>query len=115
MYCANCGKENGDGVVFCANCGKSPNEAAVTTVDKINRVERVTLSGGIIGAFVTNARSALEVKMWALNAEGWKCRQVIPEYSLNGFKMLLQLLVLICTLFLWTFEPGYLLLLEKDK
>jgi len=24
MFCANCGTENDDGVVFCSNCGKSP-------------------------------------------------------------------------------------------
>ena len=29
MFCANCGKENEDGVVFCSNCGKSPTRTNV--------------------------------------------------------------------------------------
>ena len=81
----------------------------------INRMERVALSGGIIGWLGTNPRSALEQKMKQLNAEGWNCRQIMPHGTRNGLIVVIQALVLVCTLFLWTFEPGYLLLFEKDS
>ena len=81
---------------------------------KINRMERVALSGGIIGSMATNPRSTLEKKMKQLNAEGWNCRQIMPHGTRNLLSMLLQTIILICTLGLWTFGSGYLLLFEKE-
>jgi len=81
---------------------------------KINRMERVALSGGLIGWLATNPREALENKTRELNAEGWNCRQVLDHSTRNGLIMVLQGVILICTLFLWTFGPGYLLVFEKE-
>jgi hypothetical protein len=81
---------------------------------KINRVERVSLSGGIIGALATNPRSAIERKCNELNAEGWNCRQIMPHSTRNLFVLILQNIILVCTLFLWTFGAGYILLFEKE-
>ena len=81
---------------------------------KINRVERVSLSGGIIGSLATNPRSAIENKCKELNSQGWNCHQIIPHSTRNVFVMILQTVVLVLTLFLWTFGAGYILLFEKD-
>lgn len=81
---------------------------------KVNRVERVALSGGIIGSMLTNPRNAIEKKCQALNAEGWKCHQIIEHSTRNVLVSLLQGVVLICTLFMWTFGGGYILLFEKE-
>jgi len=81
---------------------------------KINRVERVSLSGGIIGALVTNPRSAIERKCNQLNVEGWNCHQILPHSTRNIFVIIIQNILLILTLFLWTFGAGYILLFEKE-
>ncbi|MCL2196462.1 MAG: hypothetical protein FWB77_02480 [Treponema sp.] len=81
---------------------------------KINRVERVALSGGIIGALATNPRNAIEEKCKELNAQGWNCHQIIPHSTRNFLIIVFQNLILVLTLFLWTFGAGYILLFEKE-
>lgn len=81
---------------------------------KLNRVERISLSGGIIGSMATNPRNAIEKKVLELNAEGWNCRQVIHHTSNNILVSVLRVVVLIGTLFMWTFSDGYILLFEKE-
>jgi hypothetical protein len=82
---------------------------------KINRMERVSLSGGIIGALTTNPRTALENKIKQLNAEGWNCHQILPHTGRNLLVKVFQVILLVVTLFLWTFGDGYLLLFEKEQ
>lgn len=81
---------------------------------KINKVERIALSGGLLGALFTSPRRALDNAIAAANAAGWHCHQILPHHTTNLFMLLLQVVVLCCTLGLWTFGAGYLLLLEKD-
>jgi len=78
-------------------------------------MERVAVSGGIIGSLLTNPRSALEKKLQHLNADGWNCRQIMDHGTRNVFAMILQTAVLICTLGMWTFGAGYLMLFEKER
>lgn len=82
---------------------------------RYNRIQRISLSGGLIGSLLTNPRAALEKALNTANAEGWNCRQILPHSTSNYFIILLQIAVLICTLGLWTFGAGYMLLLEKDS
>jgi len=128
MYCSNCGTATGDRDDFCSSCGTTI-DSGITPIDtldgvkevrkgiraRINRMERVALSGGLIGCLATNPREALESKMRELNAEGWNCRQMLDHSTHNSFIKILQFLVLICTLGLWTFGAGYLLLFEKER
>ena len=80
----------------------------------LNRVERISLSGGIIGSMATNPRNAIQKKCEELNAEGWHCHQIIPHSSNNILVSVLRALVLMVTLFMWTFGDGYLLLFKKE-
>ena len=82
---------------------------------KINKVVRVSLSGGLVGALGTNPRKALEQVIQKYNAAGWNCHQIYPHTTRNIFIMLLQVLLLVMTIGLWTFGAGYLLLFEKDN
>ena len=82
---------------------------------KVNKIERVALSGGLIGLFTTNPKRAIERVLEANNAEGWTCRQIIPHSTSNFGVVIFQLIVLLCTLGLWTFGAGYLLLMEKEQ
>jgi hypothetical protein len=81
---------------------------------KINRIERVALSGGILGLIFTNPRNAIEKKIIALNEEGWNCHQIIPHATRNFMVFIFQLILLFLTFFLWTFDSGYILLFEKE-
>ena len=60
MFCANCGKENDDGVVFCAHCGKS------TTGDSNNFVKINTQAdvGGILGFTKDAFRGFMGFILW---------------------------------------------------
>lgn len=82
---------------------------------KENKVERIALSGGILGALLTNPKRALNNAIKKENANGWVCKEIIPHSTNNYAIIILQLLILVCTLFLWTFGAGYLILFEKDS
>lgn len=81
---------------------------------KINKVKRIALSGGLVGALFTNPRKALDTAIQEANADGWNCHQILPHSTTNLFIIILQIALLICTLGFWTFGAGYLLLLEKE-
>lgn len=82
---------------------------------KINKVVRIALSGGIIGALTTNPRRALDSAIEEHNQQGWNCHQILQHSTSNIFIKALQVLVLISTLCLWTFGAGYILLMEKER
>ena len=78
-----------------------------------NKIVRISLSGGIIGLLTTNPRKALEDVIKAQNDMGYRCTYFLPNHAPNLLLRLMQLAVLICTLGLWTWGAGYLILLEK--
>jgi len=78
-----------------------------------NKVINVTLTGGIIGALVSSPKNRLNTKIGAVNEEGWKVIQIIPANSGNIFLTIGRIILLIITLFLYTKENGYYVVLEK--
>ncbi|MFP3089184.1 hypothetical protein LQZ21_02520 [Treponema sp. TIM-1] len=81
---------------------------------KLNKIVRVSLSGGLIGAIGTNPRKALSQTIHKYNTAGWNCHQILPHTTRNIFIMVLQIIILVVTLGIWTFGAGYLVLFEKD-
>lgn len=81
---------------------------------KLNKIMRISLSGGILGALFTNPRAALDRAIAAANSDGWNCVQVLPHRTTNLAIAFLQSLVLVCTLFLWTWGQGYIVVLERE-
>ena len=81
---------------------------------KTNKVERIFLSGGLIGLLFTNPRKALDELMIEANADGWSAVQILKHSNTNLLITIIQILVLLLTLGLWTWGAGYLVLLEKD-
>lgn len=79
-----------------------------------NKVLRLSLAGGLIGLLTTNPRKALDDAIDQENQKGWNAIQIQPHRTTNLIVMLLQLLVLICTLGLWTWGAGYLILFQID-
>jgi hypothetical protein len=81
---------------------------------KKNMVTRVSLMGGLIGALTTNPRKALENEIDEANREGWNAIHIEPHITTNLFIWILQLLVLVLTLGLFTWGGGYLVLFERE-
>lgn len=79
----------------------------------MNRIERISLSGGLIGLLTTNPRRALDNALDRANADGWEAVQVIPHRTTNALVFAAQLTVLLLTCGLWTWGAGYLVLLRK--
>ncbi len=79
-----------------------------------NKVSRISLMGGLIGALATNPRKALEDMIDKENNDGWNAIHIEPHKTTNLFVSIVQFLVLICTLGLWTWGGGYIVLFEKD-
>jgi hypothetical protein len=82
---------------------------------KINKVERISLSGGLIGLLFTNPRRALEANILKNNSEGWSVRQVLDHSDTNLAVLFLRFLVLALTLLMWTWGAGYLVVYERDR
>jgi len=83
-------------------------------MSKKNKVTRISLIGGIIGALTTNPRKALEDEVDNGNQDGWNAIHIEPHRTTNLFIAILQLVVLVITLGLFTWGGGYLVLFEKE-
>ncbi len=83
-------------------------------MSKKNKVVRISLMGGLIGALTTNPRKALEDAIDKENNEGWNAIHIEPHSTANLLVWVLQLVVLVCTLGLWTWGGGYMVLFEKE-
>ena len=81
---------------------------------KKNRVLRISLMGGLLSAIFTNPRKALEDEIDSANQQGWNAIHIEAHVTTNLFIWLMQMLVLLLTLGLWTWGAGYLVLLERD-
>ena len=94
---------------------KAPKNVRTPTVMKKNKISRVSLMGGLIGALATNPRAALQSELDKQNQQGWNAVHIDPHGTTNLFIRILQLVVLIITLGLFTWGGGYLLLFEKEQ
>ena len=81
---------------------------------KNNKILRISLMGGIIGALTTNPKKALEREIKDANADGWVATHIMPHSTTNLFILVLQFAVLILTLGLFTWGGGYIVLCEKE-
>lgn len=80
---------------------------------KINKIDRIYLAGGLLGALFTNPRAAIDSRVEEANKNGWNLHQIIPHTETNLFMRMLSVVLLLLTLFMWTFGAGYILVFEK--
>ena len=83
-------------------------------MEKINKVVRVSFSGGLLGLIFGSARGKVESAVQKHNSEGWNVAEIIPDNP-NLFLLIVRLLLLILTLGLWTISTGYLFIMEKPR
>ena len=76
---------------------------------------RISLSGGIIGWLTTNPRRALDARIDQENQAGWNAVYFMPHTDTNLLAAILRIVVLVCTLLLWTWGAGYLILFERER
>ena len=81
---------------------------------KVNKVVNVPLIGGIIGLLSSSPQNELNKVIQKNNAHGWHVVQIIPSSSGNVFLNLLRLVLLVITLLLFTYQPGYYITFEKE-
>ena len=86
----------------------------ISNMAKKNKIARISLMGGLIGALTTNPRKALESAIENANEEGWNAIHIESHRTSNLFIFFLQLIVLAITLGLFTWGGGFLVLLEKE-
>ena len=79
---------------------------------RINKVVRISYSGGLLGLLFGSARGKLENVLEDNNRSGWNLAEVIPDNP-NLLILVLRLVILIVTLGLWTLSHSYLLILER--
>ena len=82
-------------------------------MSKINKIERMSYSGGLLGVIFGSSKGKLEGTIKEMNASGWNVHFIHPE-SVKLVIVLLRVILLVCTLGLWTIGSSELLVLERD-
>ena len=81
---------------------------------KTNTMFRISSVGGLIGMLTTNPH-ALQALITEQNALGHNVVQISAHQATNLFVWVLQVLVLSCTLGLFTWGGGWLVVFEKEE
>ena len=84
-------------------------------MSKVNKVVRISLSGGLIGWLTTNPRKAIDDTIDKQNQDGWNAIYFAEHRTSNLIVTVFQIIILILTLGLWTFGAGYMILFEKER
>lgn len=83
-------------------------------MSKINKIERISYSGGLYGLLLGSAKGELQSKVDEMNQRGWNLH-FIHKDEFNLIHILLRVLLLCLTLGIWTLGSSELLIFEKDK
>lgn len=75
---------------------------------------RVSFSGGLLGFIFGSYRGKLEKVISDHNRRGWHVIEVTPD-NLNLLLILLRLILLICTLGLWTLSSSIIVIFERER
>jgi ketosteroid isomerase-like protein len=74
----------------------------------MNNVYRVNLSSGLVGQLITSPKRGLEQCISQASAQGEEVMFVLRD-RMNVLQLLINLVILILTLFMWCPAPGYLI------
>ncbi len=80
-----------------------------------NKIVQINLMGGLLGLMATNPRRALNNRINDENEDGWRAVYFMPHHDTNILVWVLKIAVLVCTLGLWTWGAGYMVLLERES
>ena len=80
---------------------------------KVNQVERLQYSGGLIGLLFGSSKGKLQGKVEEMNQRGWNLHFVHADQP-NLLIWILRLLILFLTAGLWTIGNSEFLVFEKE-
>ncbi len=83
-------------------------------MQKINRVERIRYSGGIIGLLFGSTKGKMQNKITEMNKQGWNLHLIHNDQP-NLVIWIIRLLILILTSGLWTIGSSEILVFEKEE
>jgi hypothetical protein len=89
------------------------NELERFQMAKVNSVERLQYSGGLIGMLAGSSKGKLQGRVEEMNQRGWHLHFIHADNP-NLLIWILRLIVLVLTLGLWTIGSSELLIFEKD-
>jgi len=81
---------------------------------KINKVERLTYSGGILGMLFGSTKGKMQDKITEMNNQGWNLHFIHNDQP-NLVIWIIRLLILLVTLGLWTMGSSEILVFEKEE
>ena len=81
---------------------------------KINKVERLRYSGGIIGLIFGSTKGKMQNKITEMNKQGWNLHLIHNDQP-NLVIWIVRLLILFLTLGLWTIGSSEILVFEKEE
>lgn len=87
----------------------------ITQFQSDNEIHYIEIYGGILGAFLGSDKHLLNKRFKKLNAEGWRILSIHPQAQVDLFKKIMRAVMLVVTLFMFTWSDGYYVLSEKSK
>ena len=83
-------------------------------MQKINKVERIRYSGGLIGLLFGSTKGKMQNKITEMNKQGWNLHLIHNDQP-NLVIWIIRLLILILTSGLWTIGSSEILVFEKEE
>ena len=81
---------------------------------KINKVERLTYSGGILGMLFGSTKGKMQDKITEINNQGWNLHFIHNDQP-NIVIWIIRFLILLVTLGFWTIGSSEILVFEKEE
>ena len=83
-------------------------------MQKINKVQRITYSGGLIGILFGSTKGKMQNTITEMNKQGWNLHFIHNDQP-NLFIWIIRALILVITLGLWTIGSSEILVFEKEE
>jgi hypothetical protein len=81
---------------------------------KINKIERLNYSGGLIGMIFGSTKGKMQDKVTEMNKQGWNLHFINNDQP-NLVLWLIRILILVLTFGLWTIGSSEILVFEKEE
>jgi hypothetical protein len=86
-----------------------------TNNEQINRISKVSLVGGLIGIVAGSPDESLNKRIRLENSKGWQVVQILPDTHVNLLSLIIRVLLLVITLFIFTTANGYYIVLKRRQ
>ena len=81
---------------------------------KINQIERLNYSGGLLGMIFGSTKGKMQDKVSEMNNQGWNLHFINNDQP-NLILWIIRFLILVLTIGLWTIGSSEILIFEKEE